>query len=192
MLSCFSHVCCFLTLTSGSPGSFCPWISPNTGVGFAMLSRGIFLDQGPNYISCISCIVDKFFTHRVTLGGPWSKAFPCKFPVLVYCFIWILCSFYLLLCSLCNVLSMLYSVQWFSAAFSIITEIFNAYPSAGLYHAGGPQDQVRAIRVNSRATVVEQWLRKLMSKARCWSNTYHTPQKVGRAWASRRGVGAGR
>ena len=46
----------------------CPWDSPgkNTGVGCHALFQGIFWPRDRTFISCISCIAGKFFTHWST------------------------------------------------------------------------------------------------------------------------------
>ena len=50
----------------------CPWDSPgkNTGVGCHFPLQGIFLTQGSNLISCISCIDRWVLYHRHHLGSP--------------------------------------------------------------------------------------------------------------------------
>ena len=51
----------------------CPWDSPgkNVVVGCHALFQGIFLTQGSNQISYISCIGDGFFTTNTTWQSPW-------------------------------------------------------------------------------------------------------------------------
>ena len=68
------HVCVFSVMSSSlrlyglqPTRLLCPWDSPgkNIGVGCCALLQGIFLTQGSNHISCVSCTADRFFGKKL-------------------------------------------------------------------------------------------------------------------------------
>ena len=73
--------------------------------------RGIFLTQGPKLHLSYLLRCRQILYPQSHLGSPWKEAFPCKFTILVYCFIWILMQLLFASMLLCNILSMLYLVQ---------------------------------------------------------------------------------
>ena len=71
-LSHFSHVWLFATLWTVAPRLLWPWDSPGktTGVGCHALLPGLFLAQGSNPVSYVSCISNRVLYHEHHLGSP--------------------------------------------------------------------------------------------------------------------------
>ena len=72
VVSCFSHIQFFATPWTIQPARLrCPWESPgkNTGLGCHFLLQGIFLTQGSNPSSYVSCIGRWVLYHQHHLGS---------------------------------------------------------------------------------------------------------------------------